>query len=112
MMDVCRYCDQPVADGVPVFSYWNAFRFMAHPACAKDGYRQEAYECQVIDADCNDCRHFQRGSMLSKGIWSGLCSKDGSSVLAYPNFCSGHPCFEHRRTSPRPLEGTPNMTLG
>lgn len=112
----CRYCDKPITEGVNVFSYWSAVRFQAHAACAVEGYRQEAYDCQVLDADCNDCRQFQRGRLVSKGIWSGRCAKTDNEVRAYPNFCSGHACFEHRRApgpiSPRPLEGTPRMLRG
>ena len=40
-------------DGVPV-------RFPVHKACKQQAMKDEAYECQVIDADCNDCRHFDR----------------------------------------------------
>lgn len=94
---ICRYCDKPVENGVTTHSYWNAIPFLCHAECKDAGYKQEAYECQVLDADCNDCKHFQRGPMLSKGAWEGVCLKDNTPTKAYPNFASCHPCFEHRR---------------
>lgn len=95
----CRYCDQPLgAEAVKTHSYWGAFPFSSHPACKVEGYKKEAYECQVIDADCNDCLHFKRGQMVQKGIWQGECLKYQKPMNAYPNYASGHACFQHRKS--------------
>jgi hypothetical protein len=109
-MTICRYCEQAVApdEAVPTVSYWKAVPFVAHPACRVAGYKREAYECQCLDADCNDCTFFTRSRMVGKEIWIGRCANaarqpqghaklDGESVHAFPNFSSGHPCFVHRR---------------
>lgn len=101
MMDeTCRYCGKPAsaADAAVTHSYWSAVAFTCHKACKVDGDKQEAFECQCLDADCNDCRHFQRGQRLGKWASEGLCLKFNRPTKAYPNFCSGWPCFEHRRS--------------
>lgn len=57
-------------------------------------------EMQTIDADCNDCIHFQRGKMVKyPGLttFKGTCGKTGLATTAYPTQYSGHACFEHRR---------------
>ncbi|MCP3686713.1 MAG: hypothetical protein GY861_29090 [bacterium] len=99
---VCRYCKKPIKgeEPYPCFSYWSSYEFWCHKECYKDGNSKEAYNCQCIDADCNDCKYFNRGKMLKKGrasIWEGQCVKKKTKVKAYPNFCSNHPCFVHRR---------------
>jgi len=58
-------------------------------------------ELQKIDADCNDCRHFQRGAANKVGgltVFKGTCKKTGAEVNAWPTQYSGHSCFEHRRS--------------
>ena len=74
--------------------------------CSKESARatlkDEAIECQTIDADCNDCIHFKRGEMLAKGAasaFSGHCMKFDKPTIAYPNFATGHKCFEHRKAA-------------
>jgi hypothetical protein len=52
-----------------------------------------------LDADCNDCKHFQRGAMVkSPGLtmFLGTCGRDGSAVKAYPNWFTGKACYESR----------------
>jgi hypothetical protein len=98
----CRYCHKPVKrnEAVITHSYWNAVWQVAHKACDADGRKAEAYECQIIDADCNDCKHFNRGESLASGVsaaWSGQCLKYDKPVVAYPNKATGNECFEHRR---------------
>lgn len=78
------------------------------------GERQEATDCQTIDADCNDCRHFQRGEVVKRwlsamidkkaglllvnmGIVKGHCLKFNHPTEAYPHASTGRDCFEHRR---------------
>lgn len=91
----CRYCGNEVSKEkcVVVSTYWKAFYAIACKSCAENGkgYREEAYLCQCIDADCNDCMYFKR---IDGNI--GECLKFNKSVIACPNFCSGYSCFVHR----------------
>lgn len=104
-MTRCRYCAEPVTDGagVPTRTYWGAVVDVCHPACKREGERQEAVDCQTIDADCNDCRHFTAFTRddpryeASKHYRKGWCGFHDRATTAYPVFCSGHPCFVHRR---------------
>ena len=59
----CRHCRREVSkeDADVLVGYWVAIWFIAHKECVKPGKAEEAYECQKIDADCNDCTHFRRG---------------------------------------------------
>src|SRR2546421_532208 len=51
--------------------------------------KREAYECQVVDADCNDCKHFRRGALVAKEAWSGHCLKFDRETRAYPKKWTG-----------------------
>ena len=114
----CRYCGEMVseADYAVTHSYWRAIMDVSHKACEAKGRADEAYECQLIDADCNDCKHFRRGSRalyrgdkantedgeyvrihVQKDAFHGHCCKLNKPTTAFVNFASGHPCFEHRR---------------
>lgn len=84
--------------------YWTPHgRYPVHAACKAEAQRTEAYECQTIDADCNDCRHFERDTAFqpTKGhrppSLPGRCAKFDRPTVARPNTFTGHPCFEHRR---------------
>lgn len=59
---LCRHCDKEVMreDADVIVGYWTPVWFIAHKDCVRIGKSEEAYACQKIDADCNDCRHFQR----------------------------------------------------
>jgi hypothetical protein len=115
----CRYCTQPLADSeaVTTHSYWQSLPDVCHKACKEAGAKQEALECQTIDADCNDCRHYRRGKLAPKTIsltktpdgrivevsyqpnifLGGHCLKFNKPTLAHPNKWTGLECFEHRR---------------
>lgn len=100
-MSQCNSCKQPIIGETPVKrnTYWASLPILLHARCLPD-FNEGVVECQRIDADCNDCAHFRRGRMLAKGSGScfeGHCVKFDKLVLAYPNFCSGHPCFVHRK---------------
>jgi len=110
MTDSCRYCQLPVSssEAVQTVSYWHAVKFVAHATCLDRGRKLAAFECQCIDADCNDCAFFVRDRMREKNIWEGTCTHAapnprphaqlvGTTVHAFPKFCSDHPCFVHRR---------------
>ena len=74
-------------------SYWRALWVPTHKDCSM---KQDIVSCHKIDADCNDCKHFLREKMETRGIFSGKCKKFNKEVKAYPNFCSNRSCFEHR----------------
>lgn len=114
----CRYCNQPIApaDETHTFTYWAAVRYPCHKQCKVEGIRAEAYECQLIDADCNDCKHFKRGKLIERwlscmindapaycltrmGIVTGHCLKFNRPTTAQPNKWTGLECFEHRRAT-------------
>jgi hypothetical protein len=114
----CRYCHKPIEDGkqVKTLAYWNKTPDFCHVECRLQGEREEAIECQTIDADCNDCAYYQRGKIADKVInkiktpkgeikevifnpqiyVGGHCIKLNKTVEASPNKWSGLPCFEHR----------------
>lgn len=95
--NICHSCKQPIEakDFTVKISYWTAIWLPSHKACAQD--LASIIECQTIDADCNDCKHFKRDKVVNEGTILGTCLKYGDAVYAHPNFCSGHKCFEHRR---------------
>lgn len=115
LFPVCRYCHERIFYGaVNTSSYWGRFPYKSHVQCLKRGYEREAYLCQKIDCDCNDCRYFIRdtGRKVRGGsgaVWSGRCClptrpdsphlflKNWPVVEARPNFCSMMPCFVHRK---------------
>lgn len=95
-------------------SYWQGLPMPYHKECRQAGIKQEAYDCQCIDADCNDCRHFKRGEVVKRmlscmedgkpsmrlvnmGIVRGHCLKFDRATEAYPKKWTGRECFEHRR---------------
>lgn len=115
-MRTCRYCDKLI-DGLAAktFSYWGHYEFECHPQCKAEGEKMEAFECQTVDADCNDCRHFKRGNfekrwlscmedklpsmrLVNMGFSHGHCLKLDKPTVAQPNKWSGYECFEHRRS--------------
>jgi len=113
----CRYCSEPLAENeaVVTHSYWQGLPFYCHRSCKQDGERAEAIECQTIDADCNDCRHFERWALETRmlsaiengvcvlkktnmGWFHGLCQKFNKETTASPKKWTGHECFEHRKS--------------
>ena len=93
--NVCRYCNKIIKENEFTItqSYWKALWFPCHKSCKDAGYKQEAYDCQCIDSDCNDCKYFKR----DKGN-KGQCLKYNIAVHTSPNFCSGFECFKHRKS--------------
>lgn len=114
----CRYCQQPINGEIAkTFSYWNKVEDVCHLGCKVVGEKEEAYDCQRIDADCNDCKHFKRGSLAPKTVsklrtpdgrieevtfqeqwFYGHCLKFDKATIGQPNKWTGKKCFEHRRT--------------
>lgn len=116
MKKECRYCGlEIISDEVITHSYWGGFPFPCHKSCMEAGIKQEAFDCQVIDADCNDCKHYKRGHLVypivsrlgtrdgvvevshQPNAFTGTCLKFNKPTLAQPNKWSGFACFEHRR---------------
>lgn len=115
---ICRYCSLaiPEQELATTHGYWGGSPFLCHKQCKDAGIKQEAYDCQLIDADCNDCKHFKRGKLLppvvsflkrtdssvaqvthQPNVFNGHCLKFDRPTLAQPNKWSGLECFEHRR---------------
>jgi len=110
----CRYCGKPGAS-VATLSYWNQVKCLCHPDCKLTGEREEAIDCQTIDADCNDCLYFKRGELVKRwlsgmrdgkatlvlvnmGIVRGYCLKFNRPTEAFPHMSTGRECFQHRLT--------------
>jgi hypothetical protein len=92
----CALCQN---EGKRSRGYWSAGGFFcdAHQPIVSP---EDIYEMQKIDADCNDCIHFQRGPMMKVPgltVFHGLCLKHDVPTKAYPGQFTGHDCFEHRR---------------
>lgn len=95
----CRYCGKEVKqeDSVVTYSYWNALLAISHKECKEEGFKEEAYECQKIDANCNECKHFIRGAKANPTGHYGMCGKFNKAVVAHSNNAQGNDCFIHRR---------------
>lgn len=117
----CRYCGLPVWSPHEsiTYSYWQGLPFYCHASCKVSGEKQESLECQTVDADCNDCRHYRRGKIAALQVSryfdnrkkrmvevrhqpdvfvGGHCLKFNRPTLAQPKKWSGLECFEHRRS--------------
>lgn len=121
---ICRFCDKSIEPQELSFvnSYWGGHgsfiksfehsgktinvaaetKYPCHRSCKREGLRRQAYDCQCIDADCNDCKYFERdGDDLSLSpkspVFTGLCLKFSKPTRACPQLCTMHSCFEHRR---------------
>ena len=94
----CRKCNKHVEkeDFSIGYAYWNAVWYNYHKDCRQEGMKQEAFDCQKIDADCNDCAYFVR-EKTEKDIAFGQCKKHSQETVAFSNLCSGYSCFEHRK---------------
>lgn len=94
--DRCYVCGKKLTqeDFEIKYTYWKGCWAGTHKECQMADLVKE---CQTIDADCNDCKHFERKERVSNQIFKGNCLKLNKETTAYPNFCSGHECFEHRK---------------
>ena len=101
IVGVCRYCKKEVSEytATSTNSYWHAYEDICHKDCKDAGIKNEAYDCQCIDADCNDCRHFKRGEYIGTPYKyaKGTCIKFNKPTNAFALTCTDHKCFEHRR---------------
>jgi hypothetical protein len=100
--DKCRFCGGELnSDNITkVTTYWNQLVCPCHKDCKVKGMAEEAYDCQLIDADCNWCKHFQRtpGSNMPGGFGNGHCGLDGTEVPCSSNSYAGNECFIHRKS--------------
>lgn len=125
----CRFCGEEVSResaGV-IVGYWKPIWFIAHKECEVPGKQEEAFECQCIDADCNDCGYFNRGKfnksadakdyriftgdpekdaaeqkkyigdLLFIDSYDGNCMKYDRPASAWPKSARMLPCFKHRK---------------
>lgn len=90
----CKYCKKEIEkkDAVLARGYWTAGKVisLSHKDCAEGGYKDEVYECQKIDANCNECGFLKRGK-------ENLCKKTGDVVFPSSNYAMGMECFVHRK---------------
>jgi len=57
---ICAHCKKG-GDLNPYGAYWDAtVTRWFHEECNKEGRQKEAYECQKIDCNCNDCGYMER----------------------------------------------------
>ena len=104
---ICRYCKQTIEpnDLELAVSYWTLtgqgpLWEPCHKGCKAEGYKREAYECQCVDGDCNDCRHFLRDQGQTGRIaFMGTCQRFHLPTVGRPNHASDMPCFTHRRAT-------------
>lgn len=107
--DRCRGCGEKLTTETFAIwtTYWNAMRVPCHADCREAGMKQEAYDCQCLDAACNDCLHFAREKMFEapglKG-WKGRCNKFNTEVTTVPNWAELRECFEHRKSQQSQIE--------
>ena len=92
----CRYCNTEVSrnDADVAYSYWlimgtTSAWFICHIMCKTAGYAAEAYECQCLDANCNDCFFLDREQLS--------CKNTGEPTRPVPNMPGLMPCFKHRK---------------
>ncbi len=80
----CRHCNQEITkeDFAIYHTYWKAVWTPCHKKCLNDLTKQEAYDCQCIDANCNDCGYFVRGQDKTRetGYDHFEIDKDGNKV--------------------------------
>lgn len=117
---LCRYCGKtimPEQEG-KTSSYWHIastglragpLRDVCHEDCKRDGERREAYQCQCIDTNCNDCLYFERdlsyiqprGTAQWEISFPGNCRFFNRPETGSPNYCdpTKTECFVHRRSS-------------
>ena len=90
--NICRATKKKLdkSDAVVAHGYWtpNCW-FPIHKDLKREYELSEAYECQKIDAACNDCGFFDRANS-----W---CNKLNKPTHPAPNFCQNNSCFVHRK---------------
>lgn len=95
--NTCGHCNTRIdeKDFDYYVGYWTPFMWKpVHKHCKQEASKDEAYECQKIDMNCNDCVFFTR----LKGN-NGLCTKKNTPIIAHSNNCQPENtnCFVHRK---------------
>ena len=92
----CLGCKKPVsqADAVVYGSYWGGYKNICHRDCIAEVSRLESFECQLIDSNCNDCKHFNR---VAGNVGTCADGKRDGEFRVYPANWQGMDCFIHRR---------------
>lgn len=113
----CRRCDKLLDEQHFVIghTYWkHLYQPFCSEKCREKTEAEDAYSCQCIDADCNDCKHFKREGTFDKdlmqdkkktknlfpriGGFKGTCLKYNVPAKAFPMTATGWACFEHRKS--------------
>lgn len=87
--------------------YWYQPSDPDHKCDCRELTGEDIIAMQTIDADCNDCIHFERGELVTEAdgvrlgksgqYFKGRCLKFNRPTTAHPGQYTGMPCFEHRR---------------
>ncbi|QOR55478.1 MAG: hypothetical protein ULS35scaffold63_35 [Phage 33_17] len=104
LRDKCRYCHKPLTtDNISLtYSYWSVNQgtgpiwYACHLQCQAEGYRQEAYDCQNIDQNCNDCLYYTR-KKNHKYYSEGYCEKFQKNTHGNNDFAQLNSCFITRK---------------
>lgn len=98
---ICRYCKQKVnpISYKTTITYWGSYIDICHAECKSEGATKEAYECQLIDTNCNECKYFFRIKSTGNGTFKGWCNKFNRTTRAESNSANVNntDCFEHRK---------------
>jgi len=110
--NICCSCKKEIKedDFAIGYGYWEPRPFQCHKWCKDKHEKKITIECQIIDADCNDCKYFKRESnkpekdegdkrfpFPSLEGFPGNCLKHSVKVYAHSNYAQGYKCFKHRK---------------
>lgn len=99
--NICGWCEKQISENDFDYfaAHWTPHTWRpVHRFCKKEYQDFEIKKCQTIDADCNDCKYFERTKSLGTGMALGNCKKFNKETKAYVNYCRGMKCFEHRKS--------------
>jgi hypothetical protein len=93
--NICCYTGIELKDsdlGIHI-GYWTPFQWKPiHKDLVIIASKEESFECQSIDCNCNDCIHLVRKDLM--------CDRFNKKVNPQPNICDiyNQKCFVHRRS--------------
>ena len=102
----CRHCGGDVTEDEAKVqaAYWTPGCYQIwHKSCHEQYHHIEVIDQQMIDKDCNECKHFKATEPVNRaGNRHGICVITGDATIAYPGgvYCSypaHEECFEHRK---------------
>lgn len=112
--NTCCHCGKKLKEVFIITSYWTPmWKPCCSEKCANEGYKKEEFECQKIDANCNECKFFKRECFDENtkpqthnlfqpiGCYVGTCLNKKSKYFnkkigANRNLYQGMECFVHR----------------